>query len=405
MNKPTYNCRLLKTEPVAVLTKISPQPICNRFLSDPSEEELLHPFTIGQCQTSGLLQLCDPVSAGELIPSYDWITYSEPEDHLDDMVEAICRLPGISENSIFCGLTFKDDSTLDRLRNRKYNRTWTVDPREDLQIDNKGAGAETIQERFTPEAARQVIERRGDLADIAIVRHVLEHAHDTLAFMKGVRQLVKPGGYVLFEVPDCTRALESLDYTTLWEEHVLYFTEETFRNCFSTAGLELVFFESYPYVFENSLVGIAKVSAEVEAVFPKPQALEKELERGQRFISQLAERKNKIDEYLAEFRRSTGKIALFGAGHLACAFINILGISDHFEFVVDDNPHKKGLYMPGSGLPIQSSQTLIDEDIKLCLLSLNPLSEDKVIANNRRFVENGGVFASIFPASKRAFLT
>jgi hypothetical protein len=58
--------------------------------------------------------------------------------------------------------------------------------------------------------------------------------------------------------------------------------------------------------------------------------------------------------------------------------------------------------MPGSRLPIVGSSALLDRDITLCLLSLNPIGEDKVIRNNQPFVDRGGVFASIFPASVHA---
>ena len=70
--------------------------------------------------------------------------------------------------------------------------------------------------------------------------------------------------------------------------------------------------------------------------------------------------------------------------------------------VIDDNPHKRGLYMPGSKLPIAGSPALLERDISLCLLSLNPIGEQKVIEKNSAFVERGGTFASIFPASARA---
>ena len=104
--------------------------------------------------------------------------------------------------------------------------------------------------------------------------------------------------------------------------------------------------------------------------------------------------------YLKEYRRDQGKIALFGAGHLACAFVNFLGLKEDIAFFVDDNSNKKGLFMPGSRLPIYGSHSLLEEHIKLCLLSLNPLSEEKVIANNKNFTDQGGTFKSIFPASK-----
>jgi hypothetical protein len=382
---------------------LGPQTVSNRFTAEAGTEEFHHPLVIGQCETTGLIQLCDPFPVEELLPVYDWITYSEPEDHLGEMVDHWGKLPGVANDSVICGVTFKDDTTLDRLATKGFSRTWRVDPAEDLGIVEPGAGAETIQDRLTPENARKIGERRGGLADVVIVRHVLEHAYDTAAFMAAVKALVKPGGYVVYEVPDCTRALDTCDYTTLWEEHVLYFTEETFRQAFAASGLTLVWSANYPYVFENSLVGVGRVEDGVEPVVPDERVLRLELGRAENFFSSLAERKRVVNDYLSESRAAKGKIALFGAGHLACAFVNYLEISHHFEFVVDDNPHKKGLHMPGSGLPIKASSALVEQEIKLCLLSLNPLSEDKVIANNQNFVEQGGIFASIFPASDRVF--
>jgi hypothetical protein len=394
-----FNCRLSKRKTVAKLVDFGPQPICNRFLVDPDQEELLHPLILGQCQESGLVQIFNPVPADELVPIYDWITYNEPEDHLDDMADTICGLPGISEDSSFCGLTFKDDTILNRLEARGFNRIWRVDPRDDLDIRIAGAGAETIQDRLTLETAKRLVERRGGRVDVVIVRHILEHALDTLGFIQAVKELVNPGGYVIFEVPDCTRALEGLDYTTLWEEHLLYFTETTFRYCFSVAGLSLISFANYPYLFENSLLGIAQIEERVKPALPEQHFLQREKERMEEFVALLLERKSKAHDYLESHRQNAKKIALFGAGHLASVFINILDVGSYFEFVVDDNPHKQSLYMPGSGLPIKPSRALVDENIELCLLSLNPLGEDKVIGNNGDFISGGGAFASIFPYS------
>ncbi|HWW85835.1 MAG TPA: hypothetical protein VNZ26_19695, partial [Vicinamibacterales bacterium] len=95
-------------------------------------------------------------------------------------------------------------------------------------------------------------------------------------------------------------------------------------------------------------------------------------------------------------------IALFGAGHLACTFVSVFDVADSIDCIIDDNPHKRGLYMPGSRLPIVGSAALLERDVSLCLLSLNPIGEEKVVSKNEAFVARGGVFASIFPASPRA---
>ena len=61
---------------------------------------------MGQCSDCGLIQLVNPAPAKELLPPYDWITYSEPEGHLDDLVDKITSLSGINKDSTFLGISF-----------------------------------------------------------------------------------------------------------------------------------------------------------------------------------------------------------------------------------------------------------------------------------------------------------
>ena len=81
-------------------------------------------------------------------------------------------------------------------------------------------------------------------------------------------------------------------------------------------------------------------------------------------------------------------------------FINLFNIGKYINFVIDDNTNKQKYFMPGSKLPIKKSSALINEDIKLCLMSLNPNVEKKVIKKNKSFLKKGGKFISIFPYYK-----
>lgn len=58
--------------------------------------------------------------------------------------------------------------------------------------------------------------------------------------------------------------------------------------------------------------------------------------------------------------------------------------------------------MPGSRLPIVGSAVLYSEKIDLCLLSLSPESEAKVLAKRQDYVDAGGVFRSMFSLSPLA---
>jgi len=380
------------------------QPICNRYLTYPTEEEYTHSMEIGQCKVCGLIQISNPIPVVELVPRYDWISYNEPESHLDNLVERISGLPGITNDSQICGISFKDDSLLLRLKERGYKHIWRIDPEIDLGIIDHWAGVEKIQERFTLETVQAIARKYGEY-DVIIARHILEHSHEMHKFMMALKQLLSPCGYLIIEVPDCSRALEEQDYSMLWEEHIVYFSPNTFHSSFSYLGLSVIDFERYPHSYEDTLVGIVRSCNEVVPFSLSEAFLKVEQKTGLVFSGGLIESRNRLKRFLHEFRKNHGKIALFGAGHLACTYINLLEVKDYFEFVADDNSNKQGLFMPGSHLPILEPYALVEQGIKLCLLSISPENEDKVIQNNYDFAEHGGSFSSIFPMSKYALQT
>ena len=153
------------------------QPISNRFLRSAEEVEYTHSLAIGYCQACGTVQLDQPMPAAEVTPRFDWITYNEPESHLDQLADELRQLPGLSPLSSVGGISYKDESTLRRLRERGLLRTWVADLREDLGITNPGAGIESIQQHLTPQTADTLVSRHGR-PDVVVLRHVLEHSHD-----------------------------------------------------------------------------------------------------------------------------------------------------------------------------------------------------------------------------------
>lgn len=390
------SCRVCRSLNVPLLLDMGSQPISNRFLHSRDEQEDLFPLKLALCRDCGLVQLVDLIPVEELKPRFDWIAPNEPEDHLDAMVDMLSTLPGIRRNSEVLGISFKDDTTLRRFENKGFSCVKRLDPVRHLGIMDKGIGAETIQMYISPEKMRQAAQKTGK-ADIVIVRHVLEHAHDLHRFLGGLKELMKDGGYLVIEVPDCSRALARFDYTTIWEEHVVYFSPSVFRRCMTEAGFSIEGFDIYPYAFEDSLVCIARFCKGNEVA---RENVHTALDAAQKFAYEFPLYGRKIRSVLAGYRREKGKIAIFGAGHLACVYINLFRLGDFIKFAIDDNPNKKGLLMPGSQLPIVSSEVLMSRDVKVCLTAVNPMSEDRVVARHKAFVEKGGIFASIFPASR-----
>ena len=389
-------CPLCNTLSVQPLLELGPQPISNRYLASPAGTEFLHDLTLGYCERCELAQLVNPVPARELLPPYGWVTYNEPERHLDQLVSILASLPGLAGNAAVGAVSFKDDTTLERLAGKGFGRTWRIREESDLGITAAGAGVETVQQRLTPELAGRVAARYGK-ADLLIVRHIAEHAHDIRRFTDALKELCHPDAYLVLEVPDCSRAFANHDFTTLWEEHPIYFTPDSFRRCLETCGFRVERLFCYPYAFEDSLVAIVK----------RGDAASLEQHPGQReqftaFAAAFRETRRELNRFLADFTARQGRGALFGAGHLACTYLNVFRVAGRVSCVIDDSPQKKGLFMPGSRLPIVGASALMTEGIRLCLLGVSPEVEDRVMERNRHFADGGGIFASIFPGSSHA---
>ncbi|WP_315806247.1 MULTISPECIES: methyltransferase domain-containing protein [unclassified Bradyrhizobium] len=378
--------------------------VASFFLTEKDAPEHTVGLALGQCSGCGTIQLMRPVSHEALIPPYDWLFAREPEEHLDQVVEQIVALPGVVTNSVIGALTSKDDTTIDRFRRKGFEKTWRVTLDHDLGLTNPTCGIETVQKLTTPQRMAAIAEKRG-AADVLIVRHILEHAENLHDFIGGIAALVKPGGIVMVEIPDCTNSLRLHDYCMPWEEHSLYFTPETFAPVLSLGGFEPIRMDVFPLPFENSIVQLArKVGApgsfRCDHVSPAAQS---SLLAG--YAADFEPTRRALRTKLTKIRTENGPIALFGAGHLACAFANFLDIADLIDFVADDTPQKIGKYLPGARLPILPSAALADRGIKLCLLALSVSSEDRVIERNSAVTAAGGTFASILRASPRSIFT
>jgi hypothetical protein len=394
---------------VQPLMDMGEQPIANRFLTSAEMPEERFGMLVGQCDVCGLVQLIDQAPAAELLPRVGWIAYREPEEHLDELAAKLAKLPGMGPAASIGGVSFKDDTLLARLAGLGAGGTWRIEPEAELGISSVGAGVETVEDRLTVEAAEAVAAAHGP-ADMIIARHILEHCHGPRRLLEALSGMLSPDGYLVIEVPDCTRAFEHLDYTTLWEEHSAYFTGSTFRSAFAFAGFAPVWEARYPYPFEDSLVIAARRTAEAPPS-PSSSELRPERERADRFAGRFADRRQAIRAALEQEVTAGGKVALFGAGHLACVYLDFFGLAEPaspsgeplVSFVVDDDPNKVGLFMPGSRLPVRPSSALVDEGVTWCLLSLSPSAEEKVIGANPAFTSRGGRFSSIIPCSTHAF--
>lgn len=394
-------CRSCRKAEVDILLDAGLQPLSNRYVRQRGEAEDLRPMVVGQCPACALFQLVNPATADDARPRFSWITYREPESHLDGMVEELVARPEVPGGCRVLGLSFKDESVLQRLERRGFAPT-LLSMEADLGIAFEGAGLESVQQALTPQKAKELADRLGRFP-LVIARHIFEHAHDTSAFLEAVKLLATPDGVIVFEVPDSTRALGAPDYTVLWEEHILMLTPASYRRAVCGGGLAELWFQEYAYPNENSMVLFTRNGAGAPPAAPAAE-LEPEFALGRGFGAQFAATREQARAFFDRAEAAGQRVAMFGAGHNACVFLNLYGLGDRVAFVADDHPGKVGLLMPGCQTPIRKSADLLEEGVALCLSSLSPESENTVLAKNQAFASGRVEYLSIYPASQRYFL-
>jgi SAM-dependent methyltransferase len=384
---------------VVTLLDFGPQPPSNRFVSVGNVDADRHSLKLGQCEDCALVQLINPMPIDMVKSRHDWLTYNEPEGHLDSLVKHLSTMSGLGPDSRIVGLTYKDDTTLARFNRLGFTNTFRYDLKGDFGVDDPSAGLETIQAAASDVVTADRLAARHGKADLLIVRHVLEHAHDPAKFLRALGRLIAPGGRMIFEMPDCRKFMDACDYSFIWEEHITYFSPRTLLEFLQRNGYTATETLVYPYPLEDSLVAVVQPASGAESPVDV-NAITGDLLRGRHFSDGFVPSAAYYRNHFENLRKTGKRVALFGAGHLAAKFLNLFSLQDCIECVIDDNPHKQGLAMPGSALPVLGSSTL--PQIDLCMLSLSPESEQKVLAKQQAYLQGGGSFASIFSLSALA---
>ena len=390
------NCIICKKKKIKKIINFGNFPVSHKFKKK-NQKDKKYSLQIGICKECKLIQLSKLFPVNELKPKYDWINYNEPEEHLNKLVKKISTLKNINKNSIIAGVSYKEISLINRFKKIGFVNNWILDMKKDLNIKDKKSNLETIQDKISNINIKKITNRKKK-ADVLIVRHILEHSYNTVNFIKSLKKLINNNGYLIFEVPDCKDPLITRDYPAIWEEYLMYFTQNTLKALLEKQGLKIIYFEKYKYPYEDVLIFITKISDYKYLNYKKNLLLPKvnfnltSLKKDRNFI------RNKIKIY----REKKYTICLFGTGHAACTYLNILKLHDLIDLVVDDDNNKKNLLLPNSNLKINNSSNLKNLEKILVILGVNSESEKKII-NKLNIIKKKIKFYSIYNRSKFSF--
>jgi SAM-dependent methyltransferase len=384
----SFQCRLCRKVVVTPELSLGRLPVCNGFTSTGTVDRIVD-LGVVECETCRLVQLYQAPSIDAIVPRLPWISYREPEGHLDALVAAVLAFRPDARTALGTGPF--EPPLLSRLAVRGI-ATATLDC-DATPSEGRYPYLESWQASLNAPRLAGIAARMGTF-DLVCCRYLAEHAPDPVAAIRALRHMLNPDGLVLIEVPDSSKFLRARDYALLWEEHVSYFEEGTLRRLAEMAGYRVAGVLRFPGELEDALVAVLEVT---QSPHP-PLAPQGTSERFRSYLDDFAHARSTLKARLA---RAAGpdknRIALFGIGHQAIIFVNAFGIADEIAMAVDDNPAKAGLFPPGFRTPVVSSEQLIqDGQIRTCLFAVAPNTQAKVQVKLSPMVVRGVEFRSIY---------
>ncbi len=393
-----YPCNLCREPRLSPLLDFGLHPIAHHYLDDPNQDAYVYPVELRYCEGCGLIQLVNLIPPATFYTNYITLSSWKPQPHIPRLIDLIAQMPGIDKTSRIAEVGSNDGGFCKALMNRGYTNVIGIEPAADARAAAQAQGVNTVCGYFTGELAEEMATRHGR-CDLLIARQVLEHISDLSIFRTAMQRLLKPGGFVLFEVPHFGFSLDSSDYSAIWEEHANYFTIDTFNRFLAACGIRAYHQETILFSGEALVVAgryVEPAGLPLESAY-LPEALARTLAYRDRWpVFRKA-----LCDYLAESRRGGVRTAVYGAGSRVCSLINFTGIGPYIDFILDDQPEKQNKYLPGSRLPIRPGAALQRDAVDVCLLAVNAENEEKVIARHLAWQQQGGQFFSLFPPSKR----
>jgi hypothetical protein len=224
-------------------------------------------------------------------------------------------------------------------------------------------------------------------------------------FMAGIAAVLADDGVAVVETPYLLDLVASVEFDTIYHEHVFYYSVTAVDALARRHGLVVSDLEHLPIHGGSLRLLLRRSGADVGPAVIGSLAAERDAgvtEAGyyEGFAERVADLKGRLVAHVAEVVERGGRVAAYGAAAKGAVLLNHFGIgADQIDFVVDRNPHKQGLEMPGVGIPISPPERLLaDRPDEVVLLTWNFAAE--IIEQQAEYLDQGGAFVVPIPELK-----
>ena len=363
-------CRHCHSQDMGPFLELGTAPPSNSYVrpQDRHKPELWYPLVIRVCRQCLLVQTED-FAARETFFSESYAYFSSFSGswlrHAKTYAEDMSSRFGLTEASRVVEIAANDGYLLQYFKEAGIP-CLGVEPTASTATAARAKGIEIVEDFFGEDLAAKLSDA-GWSADLMAANNVLAHVPDINDFVRGFARLLKPEGVATFEFPHLLNMVAEAQFDTAYHEHYSYLSLTAVDRIFAENGLMVFDVETTPWHGGSLRVFACRLDQARHPRQPSVDALlAREAEAGMRDpayyagFQKAAERvRNDFLEFMIDCQRQGLTVAAYGAAAKGNTLLNFAGLKpDLLSFVVDLNPAKQGLLLPGSRVPIVDESVL-----------------------------------------------
>jgi methylation protein EvaC len=337
-------------------------PIANGFLTaEQFSEEYFFELNVGFCDGCKMVQLTELVDRERMFHE-NYAFFSSTSARMADHFESLALLAReryLGKNDPFVVEVGSNDGIMLQHFAKAGIRHLGIEPSANVAAVARENGVQTICRFFDETLAREIVDLHGQ-ADVFLGANVMCHIPYLHSVIAGIKILMKPEGFVIFEDPYLGDIIEKTSYDQIYDEHAFYFSLASVRYLFSQYDMDVV--DVQP---QNVHGGSMRYVISHRSAYPVSAAVRKldERERTQKldhretykiFRSHVEKSRQDLIALLKDLKRQGKRVAAYAATSKSTTVTNFCGITpDLLEYISDTTPIKQGKYSPGVHIPIR----------------------------------------------------
>jgi hypothetical protein len=367
---PVECCQVCGHAPLDSVLSLGYMPPVNQMVTIGAvpHQQPWFPTDLLHCRNCDLVQLGLAVDPAIIFPPeypYTSGTTRLLRDNFADLQRESAAMLGLSKDDLVVDIGSNDGTLLSNFKNAGI-RVLGIEPTDVGDIANS-RGIPTVKHYFGVEVAREVKRQHGP-ATVVTAANCFAHMEDVHTIVDGIVEMLKDGGAFISESHYLIPLLDTLQYDTVYHEHLRYYSLASLKHLLEMHDLEV--FHARPIPSHGGSIRVYAARHGTHTVQDSVRRMLSAEPRGEAMSRRLASfrrdvvlSKLRLLSMLRELKEKGLAIAGISAPSRASTLVNYVGLDEGIIDYVCEIPGslKIGKCMPGTRIPVVDEARLFED--------------------------------------------